>query len=107
MKLTANHRGAFTFDLCHLRNKVHLETDDCFAEYPLQLVDGSYEVPVPSDQMEFHVAVRLPEDLTCERCVLRWTYRVGNNWGRCEDDTTALGCGPQETFKNCADVSIS
>lgn len=24
----------------------------------------------------------------------------------CDNGTGALGCGPQETFKNCADVSI-
>ncbi|RXG62232.1 hypothetical protein Avbf_10632, partial [Armadillidium vulgare] len=30
-----------------------------------------------------------------------------NNWGQCGNGTGRLGCGPQETFKNCADVSIS
>ena len=31
---------------------------------------------------------------------------LGNNWGICQDGSGALGCGPQETFVNCADVAI-
>jgi len=30
----------------------------------------------------------------------------GNNWGFCEDGTGALGCGPQETFRACSDISL-
>ena len=33
-------------------------------------------------------------------------YCEGNGWGVCPDGHGALGCGPQETFVNCADVSI-
>ena len=37
-----------------------------------------------------------------------WTYPYqGNNWGKCEDGiTAAVGCGPQETFRGCADIEI-
>jgi hypothetical protein len=45
-------------------------------------------------------------DFTCKKCVLQWRYRGGNNWGKCEDGTSALGCGPQEEFRACADISI-
>lgn len=31
---------------------------------------------------------------------------VGNNWGYCRNGTDAPGCGPQEHFRNCADISI-
>jgi hypothetical protein len=31
---------------------------------------------------------------------------TGNSWGECEDGTEAMGCGPQEIFRNCADISI-
>ncbi|KAF8764486.1 hypothetical protein HNY73_022552 [Argiope bruennichi] len=31
---------------------------------------------------------------------------MGNNWGRCEDGQSRLGCGPQETFRGCADIVI-
>ncbi|CAK9813288.1 hypothetical protein ANTQUA_LOCUS7565 [Anthophora quadrimaculata] len=106
VKLTANHLGTFRFHLCQLHNIHHVETEECFDEYPLQLADGGYEMNVPSTKMDFEIAVRLPNDLVCEHCVLRWTYRCGNNWGQCDNGMSGLGCGPQETFRNCADVSI-
>lgn len=55
----------------------------------------------------FNVRLKLPSEITCERCVLQWSYTAGNNWGRCADGKrSATGCGPQETFRGCADVRI-
>jgi len=31
----------------------------------------------------------------------------GNMWGTCENGTEAVGCGKPETFRNCADISIT
>lgn len=31
----------------------------------------------------------------------------GNNWGNCPNGTGAVGCGPQEEFRACADITIS
>ena len=31
---------------------------------------------------------------------------IGNTWGICPNNTGAVGCGPQEMFRNCADVQI-
>lgn len=28
------------------------------------------------------------------------------NWGKCEDGSSRIGCGPQEEYYNCADISI-
>ncbi|OAD56806.1 hypothetical protein WN48_02330 [Eufriesea mexicana] len=106
VKLTMNHMGTFTFDLCPLEKPSDLETEECFSRYPLR-VNGRYTVPVPNTKMDFDLPIELPESLVCNQCVLRWTYRAGNNWGNCGDGRQALGCGPQETFKNCADVQIS
>lgn len=50
--------------------------------------------------------IQLPADFTCNHCVLRWHYRAGNNWGVCENGTGAVGCGPQEYFRSCADIRI-
>ena len=50
--------------------------------------------------------VALPSGVRCERCVLQWTYVTGNTWGTCPHGESRLGCGPQETFRNCADVRI-
>lgn len=44
--------------------------------------------------------------LECGNCVLQWRYIAGNNWGMCEDGTGAVGCGPQEEFRACSDISI-
>ena len=48
--------------------------------------------------------VRLPAGLTCERCVMQWTWTTGNTWGYCPDGTGQVGCGPQVgvscTFKS-------
>ena len=44
--------------------------------------------------------------LVLPRCVLQWTWTSANSWGRCSNGTAGLGCGPQETFRNCADVRI-
>ena len=39
-------------------------------------------------------------EFTCSPC-------LGNSWGRCPGETKGrLGCGPQETFVNCADIRI-
>ena len=33
-------------------------------------------------------------------------FILGNNWGQCDDGSYEEGCGPQETFRSCADVAI-
>jgi hypothetical protein len=33
-------------------------------------------------------------------------FFAGNNWGDCGDGTSAQGCGPQETFRACSDISV-
>merc|ERR1712168_848132 len=46
--------------------------------------------------------------LTCSQCVFQWKYNTGNNWGK--DFVTGercYGCGPQEQFYSCSDVSIT
>lgn len=33
-------------------------------------------------------------------------FSKGNNWGTCPNGTGAVGCGPQEEFRACADIQI-
>jgi hypothetical protein len=54
----------------------------------------------------FETRYLLPPGLTCTQCILQWRYIAGNNWGTCENGTGAVGCGPQEEFRACADVEI-
>ena len=49
---------------------------------------------------------RLPLAVTCDQCILQWSYIGGNNWGTCANGTSGLGCGDQETFRSCADIRI-
>ena len=51
--------------------------------------------------------MNLPYGLTCSQCVIQWTYYTGNTWGVCKNGTEGMGCGDQETFRNCADVQIN
>lgn len=48
----------------------------------------------------------LPTGLVCDHCVLQWRYTAGNNWGVCENGTQGVGCGIQEQFGACSDISI-
>ncbi|XP_063227545.1 uncharacterized protein LOC134533804 [Bacillus rossius redtenbacheri] len=106
--LTANHKGYFQFDLCPLRSADELETDECFSRYPLSQAEGSTQYRVPSTKPGYYnVSLVLPAGLRCERCVFRWTYVAGNNWGICSDGSGADGCGPQENFRTCSDITIA
>ncbi|KAH8417173.1 hypothetical protein KR222_005894 [Zaprionus bogoriensis] len=103
--ITANHLGYFRFDLCNL-DEFGGESEECFDKYPLQFPDGSKKLSINSTTGSIDATVQLPSGVVCEHCVLRWTYTAGNNWGVCDDGSGAMGCGAQETFVNCADVSI-
>lgn len=104
-KITANHLGHFSFQICNL-DKFGQESEECFAEHRLNLEGGGQTYPIGTRTGMINVSALLPSDLKCEHCVLRWTYKAGNNWGVCEDGSGALGCGMQETFINCADIKI-
>ncbi|EDW96121.2 uncharacterized protein LOC6535786 [Drosophila yakuba] len=107
VKITTNHLGHFEFHLCNL-DAFGGESEECFEQNRLRFPDGSDKLHIGVQSGEFDVTAMLPEGLTCSHCVLRWTYVGANNWGICDSSGNgALGCGPQETFKNCADVSIN
>lgn len=105
--ITANHRGYFYFKICNI-DIDRQESDACFERYKIVISDGSSTYPLPSTQSkDYALSIKLPSDLVCNHCVLQWTYVAGNNWGTCADGKGALGCGPQEHFRNCADISIT
>jgi hypothetical protein len=75
--VTANHMGHLEFRLCPLKSKNELETEACFAKYPLKLADGSSSYRLDADIIgDVLVDVVLP-DIKCEQCVLQWTYITG------------------------------
>lgn len=111
--VTTNHNGTFELRLCQNNDPAKTITQECFDKNPLPIVDSndpssksySYTLP-PGPPGTFTYKVRLPSDVTCTYCVIQWWWQVGNTWGDCPDGTSKVGCGPQETFVNCADVSI-
>ncbi|KAG8228483.1 hypothetical protein J437_LFUL009348 [Ladona fulva] len=78
--ITASHKGYFMFNMCPLKNDLEWEEEECFAKYPLELADGSgYRYYLQTwDTGNYPMKLKLPEGLTCDRCVLRWHYVAGN-----------------------------
>lgn len=107
--LKANHGGFLEFRLCADKKNVNeLTTDECFDKNLLQLEDGStrYIIGMPAPATTINLKVRLPIDVSCQYCVLQmwWKTNSNNNLG-C--NSTDIGCGNQEQYKNCADVTIA
>eukprot|EP00093_Oithona_nana_P013350 13350.XXX_288045_289393_1 [CDS] Oithona nana genome sequencing. len=119
--VVANHKGFFAFRLCPNNNPQKAPNAKCFSHFPLKLADGeSFHFLEPTARMGTRVRlqVKLPDGLECWQCIIQWSYVAGNNWGigaQTADISTPdclnnplgkLGCGPQETFRGCADVCI-
>lgn len=76
---------------------------------PVNLTDGSSAVTLPDDTRKvgfYTIPLKLPRDRKCSHCILRWDWKSANNWGLCANGTEAMGCGPQEEYRNCADIAI-
>ncbi|KAF7991781.1 hypothetical protein HCN44_010582 [Aphidius gifuensis] len=107
VKITANHRGYFEFSICSLDDINVIENDECFDNHPVETIDGNLQWKLPTNESrEFDIGLVLPAGLTCQHCSLRWNYVTANSWGICKNQTGAVGCGPQETFRTCSDIKI-
>lgn len=106
--ITANHQGYFTFKLCPNNDIWQDPKQDCFDRFSLVTGKAAAEKYYISDYMTGMrlVYVHLPHQVSCDQCILQWTYTAGNNWGVCSNGTGSLGCGPQETFRSCSDIRI-
>ncbi|KAH8249823.1 hypothetical protein KR038_002243, partial [Drosophila bunnanda] len=112
VELTASHMGYFEFRLCPKPNA----KQSCLDQNVLPIMGGFPSQPSPTDLRSrfyprngsriYEIKARLP-DLSCNHCVLQWRYIAGNNWGICDDGNGAVGCGPQEEFRSCSDISLS
>lgn len=113
--MTANHRGYFEFKLCPNNSPKQVTSESCLNKYLLKRVktkdaDETFHETrfyPGTENKVYEMRYSLPEGLTCSQCVLQWKYIAGNNWGVCENGTGAVGCGPQEEFRACADISVS
>lgn len=109
VELTANHMGYFEFRICPNNNPRKPASQMCLDKHILQKTNGDGGLryyPGPGNKV-FEMHYQLPKDLTCRQCVFQWRYIAGNNWGRCNNGTEAVGCGPQEEFRACSDVTIT
>ncbi|CAH0725498.1 unnamed protein product, partial [Brenthis ino] len=102
VEITAYHEGYWVFMICPDPTS---NDQSCFDQYPVELEKGGTKF-YPPGTGEYRVSYRLPENLTCDHCVLQWRYVAGNNWGICEDGVGRMGCGNQENFLACADITI-
>jgi len=106
IEITSNHLGYITFAVCPQNTDGSENPDTC---QTLRLADGSGDkLDIGSTYGQIRVNLRLPEGLTCRQCTFQWTYVTGNSWGYCDEAKTygQLGCGDQEVFRGCADISI-
>jgi len=108
-RLTTTHKGYFQFRIGNYDNSIpKADKMGRLSGYLLKVVGGGDKFMLPRGARAgvYSTKLQLPADLTCNRCVMQWTYRGGNNWG-CDAGGCGLGHGPQETFVNCADVKIT
>ena len=110
--ITAQHLGWFEFRLCCQEESVDAPTtQECLDANLLEVVDGitstRYQQPSDATTGSKTVKVKLPDGLVAPHCVLNWKWHAGNSWGVGSDGVGCIGCGPQEEFINCADISIT
>ncbi|KAL8595509.1 hypothetical protein ACOMHN_000718 [Nucella lapillus] len=105
VQITASHMGYFEFFLCNvdeLEGSVEA-TLDCLLKHPLSVVNkGGSTRYSPVTKGVHDVTLQLPPGLVCHHCVLQWKYTAGNDW-----NNGCMGCGAQEEFYSCADLSIT
>ncbi|KAI5637823.1 lytic polysaccharide mono-oxygenase, cellulose-degrading domain-containing protein [Phthorimaea operculella] len=101
--LTTSHKGFWQFKLCP-----DPESSDqaCFDKHVLETEDGEEKYYPTRGSGKYNVTYRLPKGVICDHCVLQWRYTAGNNWGICGNGSQGLGCGAQEQFGACSDISI-
>lgn len=105
----AIHGGYVSVQIC---DDVARESESCFQERGFLPLNGGTSTQVPAAGSVTFTAT-LPSQLTCRHCVLRLYHRTAKDWGECDgvcvcpNPPGEMGCGPQETILNCADITIS
>jgi len=105
--LTTSHKGYFEFRIGDFTNKKTAgDSIGKLKGHLLQLTSGGTKFIIEKyGRRVYKMQLKLPRSLRCKRCVLQWWYKGGNSSG-CDETGCGLGKGAQETFVNCADVSI-
>jgi len=109
LDITAHHQGFFEFKICKMELSHFTENAACFDsdDSIMTLEDGNQQWDVTGGSTgHYYGKVRLPEDLSCDHCVIQWRYHAGNTWACDENGNCGTGVGPQEEFYGCSDISI-
>nr|XP_039266274.1 uncharacterized protein LOC120341779 [Styela clava] len=107
VQITAHHKGYFEFRLCPW-DKPSVSVATCKNWYVLHTAspeDTRWILPENGNQI-YSVPIKLPDGVECNQCVLQWRYHTGNSWGCDNNGACCVGCGDQEEFYGCADISI-
>lgn len=77
----ANHKGYFEFSLCERDDPNQRETEECFEKRVLELADETgTRFHIPRDDNGFYVVpIKIPRNVSCAHCVLRWHWRSGKD----------------------------
>jgi hypothetical protein len=121
VEMKANHLGGFLFKICLVTNGSVEVTQDCLDQHPLEIVQApttpvtSYRWDIPGTYTPsvapgwnlpaYLFKVKLPENLTCDRCVVQWDWICANRNGTSEGKQ-GYGYGSQDLWRGCADVRI-
>lgn len=106
IEITVNHGGWFQFKLCPNNDVKKRATQQCLDKYVLRQLDGSTKFVVPDGLGIVSIQLKLPKELTCSQCVFQWKWNTASNV-RCDGSNCCRGCGPQEQFYGCSDISIA
>ena len=105
LELPTNHGGWMEFRLCADKTSpTQLVTQECLNRTLLQLPDGTTRYSLGRNagllNTKVNLQLRLPAGVTCQYCVLQMYWKTDINNNGCN------ACGNQETYANCADVTI-
>ncbi|XP_062590445.1 uncharacterized protein LOC134252039 [Saccostrea cucullata] len=111
VQVTARANGGFfKFKLCKTDSST-AASQACFDQNPLKLANTADQtiIQIPDMDGDIVVPLQLPAGLTCDYCVMQWTWVTARDW-RCGSMNGQLVCGMgygmQPTFVNCADFTI-
>ena len=82
VRITANHLGFFNFSLCVNNDFSKKITEECLAKHPLTITDDEtgfvgLKWPLPGSVTQKTLRLKLPDDVHCTQCVLRWYWKGG------------------------------
>ncbi|XP_062616040.1 uncharacterized protein LOC134277745 [Saccostrea cucullata] len=107
VEVTALHYGWFEFRICPNNDINRAVTQECLDKHLLVLSTGATRFTEVTSTGKYLLHAQLPAGLTCSQCVVQWKWHTGNNFGLAPDGHRCMGCGPQEEFYGCSDVTIT